>query len=322
MIGMTIVAGLATLLLGLAVAAVMIRDRHRGALRERVGEAIGVSSGSRLPTQTMLRLDGVPGRSAGLRWVPAPLAKFVMTAFDRTGNRLTFLHLVLASGAGVLLTGLLVVRLLSLPPYLVATLALVAALGTPWALLKQAQSRFRFAFLNVFPDALDLIVRAIRAGLPVSEAIANVSQEVADPVGEEFRRVAEAMQIGIELEQELLRAADRIRVIEFRFFIVALALQRQTGGNLAETLENLSLTIRRRKDVRLRARALMSESRASAWLIALLPFIGGGADYFLNPNYIQMLFFDPRGNSILGAAIVSLAVGVLVMHIMIKRAMR
>ena len=174
----------------------------------------------------------------------------------------------------------------------------------------------------MFPDALDLICRAVKAGLPVTEAMAVAGREIADPVGSELRTALNEMQIGAEPQDALQRMADRIRVPDFRFYVVALALQRRTGGGLAETLTNLSAVIRARKALRLKARALSSETKASAAVLAVLPFFVGGLLYAINPALMSVLFTDPRGRFMLGFAFISIVAGIGVMAKIIKWSLR
>ena len=186
-------------------------------------------------------------------------------------------------------------RALGLSPALVLVLGVAAAFAGGWLLLHLAQSRFQRRFLDVFPDALDLLARAVRAGLPVSDAMDVAAREIPDPVGSEFRRTIDEMRIGVEMEDALQHTADRIRVPDFRFYVVALTLQRRTGGGLAETLGNLSNIIRRRKELRLKARALSAEAKASAFVLGFLPFFVGGIMYLFNRQLMSILFIDPRG---------------------------
>jgi len=320
--GILIIAAALPVLFGVAIAASSIADRRRTLLRQRISHSIGMYTAPAV-TALNLPLDAAKENlSPALRWLPLSVAKQIEVALGATGDRITVRHLLLTGSVAGALVLFLIERLLSPSPILALPMAAAAALAAPFALVRHAQGRFQTIFLNAFPDALDLIVRAVRAGLPLADAIETVGEEISGPVGAEFRNVHDGVTIGLELEQELIRAAERIRAVEFRFFIVALSLQRRTGGNLAETLENLSLTIRRRKEMWLKARAVMSESRASAWLIGLMPFISGGAIYFLSPNYMQMLLADPRGKMILGAALLSVATGAFIMRTMIKGAMR
>ena len=170
-------------------------------------------------------------------------------------------------------------------------------------LLRFAQSRYQQKFLDIFPDALDLIVRAVRSGLPAPEAIELVTHEVRPPVATEFRQILDELHIGTEMDQALQRAADRIRVPDFRFFAVSLLLQRQTGGGIAETLSNLSGIIRQRKALRMKARALTAEAKASAAIIATTPFVAAVGLFLINRDLTSVLFIDPRGRFLLGIAI-------------------
>src|SRR6266478_1535112 len=184
------------------------------------------------------------------------------------------------------------------------------------------QSRYQRHFLGAFPDALDLIGRAVRAGLPAVEAMEVAGREIRPPVGIEFQRTLEEVRLGVDINEALQRTAERIRVPDFRFYVVALALQRRTGGALAETLANLSNIIRRRKEMRLKARALSAEAKASAMVLAILPFVVGAILFTLNPALMSILFDDPRGRYMLGLAALSLLTVIAVMALIIKRTLR
>lgn len=164
-------------------------------------------------------------------------------------------------------------------------------------------------FQEIFPDALDLIVRSVRAGLPVSEAIKSISAEVSAPVSVAFREVASSLAIGISLEDALLVLQRRYPISEVKFFAISLSIQQETGGNLAEILGNLSKMMRRRVQIGKKIRALSSEARASAVIIGSLPFLVGLAIYALNREYIEVLFFDPTGQLLLFAGLGSMLAG-------------
>jgi tight adherence protein B len=208
------------------------------------------------------------------------------------------------------------------PPALVIAFGGATAVGVPGLLLQLSHRRYQRRFLDVFPDALDLIVRGVRAGLPAPEAIEVVTREIRPPVGTEFRRMLDEMRIGIEMETALQHAADRIRVPDFHFFVVSLMLQRQTGGGIAETLSNLSTIIRQRKALRLKARALTAEATASAAIVAATPFVAGVGPFFINRDLMSILFVDPRGRLMLGLAIVCLLLGIAAMKVMIEKSLR
>jgi tight adherence protein B len=173
-------------------------------------------------------------------------------------------------------------------------------------------------FTSLFPEAIDLIVRGLKSGLPVSESIRTVGAEVPDPIGVEFRTVSDAVGLGQTLEEALWDAAKRLDTPEFKFFVVSLSIQRETGGNLAETLGNLADILRRRRQMRLKIKAMSSEARASAYILGSLPFIVFGAIIMINPGYAMQLFHDTRGHVMLGAGFTSLATGALVMAKMIR----
>jgi tight adherence protein B len=168
-------------------------------------------------------------------------------------------------------------------------------------------------FIALFPEAIDLMVRALRAGLPVTEAIINAGQEIGDPVGPELRGIEAGMRIGRDLDSLLWDIAKRITAPEFRFFIIALSVQRETGGNLAETLNNLSEVLRRRRAMRAKARAMASEARASTMILGSLPIFVTAIMSFTSPTYIAPLFTDMRGLMLGGLAILMLLTGIAIM---------
>src|SRR3546814_6834106 len=127
-------------------------------------------------------------------------------------------------------------------------------------------------FLAIFPEAIDLIVRGLKSGLPVTESINAVGREMDDPIGTEFRRIGDDIRFGKTMTEALWAATDRLSVAEFKFFVISLSVQQETGGNLAETLGNLSGILRSRQQMKLKVRAMSSEGRASAMIIGSLPF--------------------------------------------------
>ena len=137
-------------------------------------------------------------------------------------------------------------------------------------------------------------MRGLRSGLPVTETLGIVAQEIPGPVGEEFKLVTERMKIGKTMEEALQNTADRLEIPEFNFFCITLAIQRETGGNLAETLANLGDVLRKRSQMKLKIRAMSSESKASAYIVGSLPFIVFGMIYWINPGYIGKFFIDER----------------------------
>jgi tight adherence protein B len=171
---------------------------------------------------------------------------------------------------------------------------LFAGAALPHFVLNKLISRRTNAFNVKFADAIDLLVRGLRSGLPVTETLGIVAQEVPGPVGEEFKLVTERMKIGKTMEEALQNTADRLEIPEFNFFCITLAIQRETGGNLAETLANLGDVLRKRSQMKLKIRAMSSESKASAYIVGSLPFIVFGMIYSINPGYIGKFFIDER----------------------------
>lgn len=173
-----------------------------------------------------------------------------------------------------------------------------------------------------FPDALAMIVRSVRVGIPVSEAIRTVARDSLPPTAREFQRMADRLMVGMPLNEALAETAARVGLPEYRFFATALALQAQTGGGLTDTLENLAEVIRKRVALKARAAALSAEAKTSAGVLAALPFFAGGALLLLSPDYILMLVNERQGQQVLGAAVLMLTFGILVMRSMIRRALR
>jgi len=174
------------------------------------------------------------------------------------------------------------------------------------------------AFIALFPEAIDLMVRALRSGLPISEATIMAGHEIGDPIGAEFRTIESGMRLGRDLESLLWDIGKRIDAPEFRFFVIALSVQRETGGNLAETLGNLADVLRRRRTMRAKARAMASEARASTMILGSLPGLVSVILVMTSPSYIMPLFTDVRGLVLVGIALGMLAFGVFVMVRMAK----
>ena len=195
---------------------------------------------------------------------------------------------------GLSLTIALLVFLKSGIPLLSLFIGAVIGLGLPHMLVNFFIKKRLNAFTTKFPDAIELLVRGLRSGLPVTETLGVVSSEVPGPVGEEFKLVTERIKIGKTMEDALQETADRLGTPEFQFFCITLAIQRETGGNLAETLSNLADVLRKRAQMKLKIRAMSSESKASAYIVGSLPFIVFGLIWWVNPGYVHKFFEDER----------------------------
>lgn len=186
---------------------------------------------------------------------------------------------------------------------------LAAFFLAPRFLLKHQQEGADQKFMAGFPDTIDMVTRMLRAGLPITSAIREVGQEAPAPVAQVFANLADQMAIGITFEDALATASQRIGLADFRFFSVAISLQRATGGNLAATLDILSDIMRRRRAMRLKARAVTGEARMSAIVLGVIPFLVFGALAVTSPGYLAPLFTDPRGKIILVIAAGFLTIG-------------
>lgn len=196
--------------------------------------------------------------------------------------------------------------------------ALCLGIGIPKLVLGMAAGKRLKAFASQFADALDVVVRGIRSGLPLGECIAIIGREMPDPVGAEFRQITEGTRIGLTLHEALSRAVERMPMAEMRYFAIVLAIQQQTGGNLAETLAKLSDVLRARKRMRDKVQAYAAEARASAAIIGSLPLVVVGMLGLVAPQYIALLFTSDLGNILLAIGVGTEAMGVLVMRNMIN----
>jgi tight adherence protein B len=196
-------------------------------------------------------------------------------------------------------------------------IGMFAGIGVPhWVIGKMIKRRVG-KFTARFPDAIDLMVRGLRSGLPISETLGIVADEIQGPIGDEFRTVSDKMKIGRSMEAALQETADRLGTPEFQFFVITLAIQRETGGNLAETLANLSDVLRKRAQMKLKIKAMSSESKASAWIVGALPFIVFILIWFINGKYMQTFFTDERLMIAGGGGLIWMGIGVFIMAKMV-----
>lgn len=227
------------------------------------------------------------------------------------------LWMVLAAFGGASVMAAVIMGL-KLPLLLVLPAALLGSLGGGGLAVSVMKRRFRERFLHFFPEALDMIIRAVRAGVPVVQAIQTAGQELPHPVGTEFQRMGDALRLGLEPQKVMAAAAERIAIPDFRFFIVCLELQRETGGPLAETLENLSAIIRSRRDTRLKTRALTAQGRAASKIISLVPVLVVGGLQSTDSDYISILFTTTAGQHLLWFAGGLVVVGLVVINAMMR----
>jgi tight adherence protein B len=203
-------------------------------------------------------------------------------------------------------------------PFGAVLIGLVSGLWLPHMFIGFLVKRRQGRFSKLFPEAIGLLVRGLKAGLPVTETMIVVGREVADPVGEEFRRVCDQVRLGQSVEDAMWATARRLNLAEFNFLVITLSVQRETGGNLAETLENLDDILRKRQQMRLKVKAMSSEATASAGIIGALPFVISGLMFIVSRAYILTLFHNHLGLMMLAGAGGSLLVGVGVMAKMVS----
>ncbi|PJO61326.1 type II secretion system F family protein [Burkholderia pseudomallei] len=258
---------------------------------------------SRVGLQLFTRTHG-EGEGGALRaWLRAR-GEHVRTAAGGGGVRAIAFASALAA-----LAGFVGASFAGFAPWLRLALAAALAAGAARAVYRILIGRFKQRFLSVFPDALDLIIRAVRAGIPVAQAIGTAGRESEEPVRATFRAMGDALRVGADLKDVLEQQAERLQLADFSFFGVCLVLQRETGGNLTETLENLSSIIRTRRDIRMKTRALTAEGRIASKIIAAVPFAIAGFLFVVNRPYVNLLFHTRAGHKMLILAAVLLTVG-------------
>jgi tight adherence protein B len=218
--------------------------------------------------------------------------------------------------AGVLLAGVLYVVTDDL--FVTLGAAAAGALGLPrWVLNFLRKRRFK-KFLNAFPDAVDVIVRGVKAGLPLGDCMRVIAQEAAEPVRTEFRLAIEATGLGLSLGEASERIVERVPVPEASFFSIVINIQQKAGGNLSEALTNLSRVLRERKKLKAKVQAVSSEAKASAAIIGSLPFIVGVLVWLISPRYIELLWLTSGGRIVIGVCLAWMLMGCLVMRKMIN----
>lgn len=203
---------------------------------------------------------------------------------------------------GVLLGVIAVTQVLGMGP-LGFVLAPVLAYYIPYRNCTSRIKKRNRKFLDQFPDALDMIVRSVKSGFPLSVALQMLAENTENPVKEEFRMVVDDVALGRSLQQALQRLSLRINQADIRFFVVVLSVQQETGGNLAEIIGNLSSIIRKRKQLRHKIHAMTSEGRATAWVLGSLPVFVFAAVYLVQPDYLQAFWTDSLGMTLFATAV-------------------
>jgi len=263
--------------------------RRMELIRERHGDVIAGTAQAQIRKLFAQRSNKIEGLASTLIPKPALLRK----RLEMTGKDITLgKYAIVCIGLVVFVT--LALKMRGAPFLLSFLLGIFVGVGMPHFVIGKMITRRVNKFTSNFPDAIELMVRGLRSGLPITETLGIVAQEITGPVGVEFRMVSDKMKIGRTMEAALQDTADRLGTPEFQFFVITLAIQRETGGNLAETLSNLADVLRKRAQMKLKIRAMSSESKASAYIVGSLPFVVFGLVWMINPHYMAPFFSDQR----------------------------
>ncbi len=308
-------SGLTVLLLAAAFTGGMPRQLRRRmsqvSARQATPRQSTAVSGGAGSVRPLSRRRPISGIERLLRWLPRRAT--LVQRLEKTGRGITLAQYVTWTIGAVLGASLLLDVFAGLSPVACLMSGIAIGLFLPHYVIGRMGRKRVARFIALFPEAIDLMVRALRAGLPVTEAIINAGREIGDPVGTELRGIEAGMMVGRDLDGLLWDIAKRITAPEFRFLIIALNVQRETGGNLAETLNNLSEVLRRRRAMRAKARAMAAEARASTMILGSLPMFVGAIMSFTSPAYIAPLYTDVRGMLLVAVAILMLVTGVAIM---------
>ncbi|WP_255721888.1 type II secretion system F family protein [Lichenibacterium dinghuense] len=199
-----------------------------------------------------------------------------------------------------------------------AAAALVGGFGLPSWILGYLKKRRLAKFSAEFPNAIDVVIRGVKAGLPLGDCLRVIAGESPEPLRSEFRRVVESQAMGLGIGEAVERMAERVPITETNFFAIVIAIQAKAGGNLTEALGNLSRVVRDRKKMKAKVKAISSEAKASAGIIGSLPFIVGTLVWLMSPDYIALLWTTSTGRMMLAAGLFWMSIGVFVMKNMIN----
>ena len=291
-----------------------VLKRRIEAVRERHG-ASGVPAIANAQIRKLLSRQDSRMESMASNLVPRPAV--MRLRLEKTGRQITLgRYATINIGIVVTIAGLMMAR--GAPVLLSLMFGLFIGIGVPHFVIGKMIAKRLKLFTANFPDAIELMVRGLRSGLPITETLTIVSGEISGPVGIEFRAVSDKMKIGLTMDAALQETADRLGTPEFQFFVITLAIQRETGGNLAETLSNLADVLRKRAQMKLKIKAMSSEAKASAMIVGALPFIVFTMVYLLNPNYMGGFFTDERLIVAGLGAMVWMGIGVAIMAKMVN----
>jgi len=280
---------------------------------ERFSEKTSLKGEQARSIRLGLQQTGLAGALAGL--LPRP--EQIILRLGKAGMNTDLSRYAIASAA-LGIGGMLGILAIG-GSFLIALFAgIIAGVGLPHMYVGRRITARMKRFTKQFPEAMDLIVRGLKSGLPVNECIANVGQELLAPTGTEFQKITDNMRFGKQLEEALWEAADRLDTPDFKFFVISLVVQRETGGNLGETLGNLATILRQRQAMKLKIKALSSEAKASAWIMGMLPFIMLGLIMIMNYDYGIVLFTHPKAILASIGGLIWMTIGIVIMGKMIS----
>lgn len=235
---------------------------------------------------------------------------------EQAGLRMTTTKFYLFSLVTGTVLGL--VLLFSASPYVALAGAFVGALGLPRWTIGYLKRRRQALFIKEFPNAIDIIVRGVKSGLPLGDCFRIVASESQEPVKSEFRSLIEMQAIGVTIGESVDRLYQRLGLSEANFFAIVITIQSKSGGNLSEALGNLSTVLRERAKMKGKIQAMSMEAKSSAWIIGSLPVVVGSLVYIISPDYISLLWTEPVGKIMMGCAALWMTCGVLTMKKMIN----
>jgi tight adherence protein B len=295
------------------------RDKRLEHIRARrtgisAGEARSEDAANRRRKTIQESLEELDAKQKAKAKSARPPLKTRMEQAGLNWSKRTF-YLV-SAGIGILV--LFLAWIVGLPWWAAMVFGLSGLLAVPRWLVSYLRKRRFKKFLMEFPNAVDVIVRGIKAGLPLNDCMKIIANEAAEPVKGEFKIVNEEQTLGLSLPDAVARLPDRVPLPETSFFSIVITIQSKTGGNLSEALGNLSRVLRERKKMKDKIRAMSAEARASAFIIGVLPLVVIALVYLSSPGYIMLLFQTTIGNVILACATVWAGIGVLVMRRMVN----
>ncbi len=223
---------------------------------------------------------------------------------------------IISAVIGAVAAGLCVA--VGFPAYAAAAIGIAGTLGLPRWVVNRLRKRRLNKFQMEFANAIDVIVRGVKAGLPLTDCIGIVASEAPEPIKGEFVRIVESQKMGVSISDAVARMPDQVPISEVNFFAIAIGIQQVSGGNLSEALSNLSSVLRERQRMKGKISAMSMEAKASAAIIAALPFVVMVMVYVTSPDHIMLLFTDQLGHVMLGAGAFWMTLGVIVMRKMIS----